>query len=73
MLEGCFGRNAASHLDARLAMQLVNEAALCVNRLRKKDSLCHQGFSLVNGMNILAADHICPNNFDFGRIFLLNR
>jgi hypothetical protein len=56
LLKGCFGQNAASHLDAHLAMQLVNESALCVNRLRKKDSLCHQGFSLVNGMNIVAAD-----------------
>ena len=56
LLKGCFGQSAAGHLDAYLAMQLVNESALCVNRLRKKDSLCHQGFSLVNGMNVLAAD-----------------
>jgi hypothetical protein len=56
LLKGCFGQSAANHLDPHLAMQLVSEAALCVNRLRKKDSLCHQGFSLVNGMNILAAD-----------------
>lgn len=56
LLKGCFGQSTARHLDAHLAMQLVNESALCVNRLRQRDSLCHQGFSLVNGMNILAAD-----------------
>ena len=41
---------------ARLAMQMVSESALCVNRVRKKDSLCHQGFSLVNGLSFLATD-----------------
>jgi hypothetical protein len=56
LLKGCFGQSAASDLDTHFAMQLVNESALCVNRLRKKDSLCHQGFCLVNGLNILAAD-----------------
>jgi len=40
----------------RLAMQLVNESARCVNRIRKKDSLCHKGFSLVNGLSFLATD-----------------
>lgn len=43
-------------IPARLAMQMVNESALCVNRVRKKDSLCHQGFSLVNGLSFLATD-----------------
>ena len=56
LLKGCFGQSTAHDLDAHVAMQLVNEAALCVNRIRQRDSLCHQGFSLVNGINILAAD-----------------
>jgi hypothetical protein len=43
-------------IPARLAMQMVNESALCVNRIRNKDSLCHQGFSLVNGLSFLATD-----------------
>jgi hypothetical protein len=43
-------------ITARLAMQMVNESALCLNRVRKKDSLCHQGFSLVNGLSFLATD-----------------
>jgi len=56
LLSGCFAKSAGKHLDARMALQLVNESALCVNRIRKKDSLCHQGFSLVNGLHFLAAD-----------------
>lgn len=43
-------------IPARLAIQMVNESALCVNRIRNKDSLCHQGFSLVNGLSFLATD-----------------
>jgi hypothetical protein len=43
-------------IAARLAMQMVNESALCLNRVRKKDSLCHQGFALVNGLSVLATD-----------------
>ena len=56
LLNGCFGKSAGNHLDSRMALQLVNESALCVNRIRKKDSLCHQGFSLVNGLHFLATD-----------------
>lgn len=56
LLQGCFSRTANDNLNARIALQLVNEAALCVNRIRKKDSLCNQGFSLVNGLSFLAAD-----------------
>lgn len=56
LLQGCFSKTANDSLDARIAFQLVNEAALCVNRIRRKDSLCNQGFSLVNGLSFLAAD-----------------
>lgn len=56
LLQGCFSKTANDSLDARIAFQLVNESALCVNRIRKKDSLCNQGFSLVNGLSFLAAD-----------------
>ena len=43
-------------LDPRIAMQLVNESALCINRVRKKNSLGHQGFQLANGMGRLVTD-----------------
>jgi hypothetical protein len=55
LLKGLF-RDRPDTIAPHLAMQLVNESALCVNRIRKKDSLCHQGFSLVNGLSFLAAD-----------------
>lgn len=54
LVGGLFGDRG--DIPARLAMQMVNESALCVNRIRKKDSLCHQGFSLVNGLSFLATD-----------------
>lgn len=43
-------------LYPRIAMQMVNEAALCVNRVRRKNSLGHQGFQLANGMSELVTD-----------------
>lgn len=42
--------------EPRTALQAVNESALCVNRVRKKNSLGHQGFQLVNGMGRLVTD-----------------
>lgn len=43
-------------LSPRIALQLVNESALCTNRVRKKNSLSHQGFQLANGMGRLVTD-----------------
>jgi len=53
LLKGVFRDNT---VDPHLAMQMVNESALCVHRIREKGSLCHQGFSLVNGLSFLASD-----------------
>jgi hypothetical protein len=43
-------------IEPRIALQLVNETALCVNRIRRKGSLGHQGFQLLNGMSRLVTD-----------------
>ena len=43
-------------IEPRIALQLVNESALCVNRVRRKSSLNHQGFQLLNGMSRLVSD-----------------
>lgn len=43
-------------LDPRIALQMVNESALCINRARKQNSLGHQGFQLANGMGRLVTD-----------------
>ena len=37
-------------------MQIVNEASLCKNRVRKKNYISHQGFELLNGLGFLATD-----------------
>jgi hypothetical protein len=37
-------------------MQLINESALGVNRIRAKGSLANQGFAIANGLPFLAAD-----------------
>ena len=54
LLIGTFGGRA---LDPRIALQLVGESAVCVNRIRRKGSLCNQGFSLAAGLSVLASDH----------------
>jgi len=55
ILKGVF-KDDTNPLATNLGMQMVNESALCVNRIRRKDSLCNQGFSLVNGLSFLATD-----------------
>jgi hypothetical protein len=45
-----------NNIAPRLGMQLVNEAALGVNRIRSKGSLPNQGFSIANGLPFLASD-----------------
>jgi hypothetical protein len=42
--------------DPRIALQVINESAMCINRVRKKNSLGHQGFQLANGMGRLVTD-----------------
>lgn len=37
-------------------MQVVNEASLCKNRIRRKNYISHQGFELLNGLGFLATD-----------------
>jgi hypothetical protein len=43
-------------IEPRIAMQIVNEASLCKNRVRKKNYITHQGFELLNGLGFLATD-----------------
>lgn len=64
-------------IEPRIALQLVNESALCVNRIRKKNSLGHQGFQLLNGMGSLVSDeqvHHFLNHYTFDESYnmLLN-
>lgn len=43
-------------IEPRIAMQIVNEAALCSNRVRKSNYITHQGFELLNGLDFLVTD-----------------
>ncbi len=47
--------------DPKIALQLVNESAICINRVRRKNSLAHQGFQLANGMGRLVTDEQVHN------------
>lgn len=55
MLKGYTGCKDAD-IQPRIAMQIVNEAALCSNRIRKSNYLAHQGFELLNGLGFLVTD-----------------
>jgi hypothetical protein len=51
-------------LDARLALHLVHEAALCRPTLRADRSLRHNGFELANGLPWLPTDTVMHNLLD---------
>jgi len=55
ILKAWTGKSDAD-IEPRIALQLVNESALCVNRVRRKSSLSNQGFSLLSGMGSLISD-----------------
>ena len=55
ILKGWTGK-MDTDIEPRIALQLVNESALCTNRVRRKNSLNHQGFQLLNGMSRLVSD-----------------
>jgi len=51
-----YTRCGDSDIEPRIAMQLVNEAAICENRIRRSNYISHQGFELLNGLGFLATD-----------------
>ena len=46
----------ADHVEPRLALQLVHEAALCLTGIRQQRALSQRGFELLNGLPFLASD-----------------
>lgn len=56
ILKSLFEKEGATSLSTHIGMQLVNESAIGVNRLRIRGSLANQGFSIANGLSFLAAD-----------------
>src|SRR5690606_30693508 len=55
LLKGLFG-GGPDPLSPQLALQMVNESALCVNMIRARGSLCNQGFSFAKGLFFVASD-----------------
>jgi hypothetical protein len=43
-------------IEPRIAMQIVNESAICSTRVRKSNYINHQGFEQLNGMGFLVTD-----------------
>lgn len=63
LLEGWTGKNG-SHVEPRLALQLVNEAALCRTGVRRSRSLSQKGFELANGLPFIATDQAMHDLLD---------
>jgi len=63
LLRGWTGRSG-DHVEPRLAMQLVHEAALCLTGLRRERSLNHRDFELANGLPFLASDRAIHDLLD---------
>lgn len=51
-----FTKGSDRDVGSHIAMQVVSEAALCSNRIRRSNYIAHQGFELLNGLGILATD-----------------
>ena len=51
-------------VETRLAMQLVNESALCVKGIRQKRTISQKGFELANGLPFVATDPAIHNLLD---------
>jgi hypothetical protein len=47
---------ASNTIQPRLALQLINEAALCVTGVRQSRTLSQKGFELANGLYFVASD-----------------
>ena len=63
LIKGYTGCSDAD-IEPRIAMQIVNEAALCSNRVRNSNYITHQGFELLNGLGFLVTDAQVHNLLD---------
>lgn len=51
-----WSKQPTAHIEPRLALQLVNEAALCVTGVRQSRTLSQKGFEIANGLPFVATD-----------------
>jgi len=43
-------------LKRKLGLQVIHEAAMCSTRIRESNTICHQGFDILNGLPFIASD-----------------
>lgn len=53
-----------NYLETRSAMQLINEASLCVRGIREKRTLSQKGFELANGLPYVITDEAIHHSLD---------
>ena len=51
-----WSNKGAQHIQPRLAMQMVHEAALCISGCRQERTLSQKGFEIANGLPFVATD-----------------
>lgn len=56
LLQAWSGVGHANMIEPRLALQMVNESALCLSGIRQKRSLRLKGFETLNGLPFVASD-----------------
>lgn len=56
-----YSSSGDTDIAPRIGMQIVNEAALCKNRIRKSNYILHQGFEAMNGLRYLVTDEDAHN------------
>jgi hypothetical protein len=60
-------------VETRLALQLINEAALCVSGIRQKRTLSQKGFELANGLPFVASDEAIHSLLNLHTVMESNR
>ncbi len=55
LIKGYTGGSDAD-IDPRVTMQIVNEAAICSNRMRRRNYITHQDFETPNGLGFLVTN-----------------
>ncbi len=66
-------RVADNRSEGRLALQLINESALCVTGIREKRTLSQKGFEVANGLPFVATDTAIHYLLDSHTVFEAQR
>jgi len=50
------GNKTDEDIEKKLGLQMIHEAAMCQTRIRQSNTICHQGFDILNGLPFIATD-----------------